>query len=66
MFQVKIFDYYRQNLEAEINKWLKENQGIQLVDIKYQIDEGDFAMIIYIFWGFLMKIYGDFWLDKTK
>jgi len=47
MFQVKIFDYYRQNLEAEINKWLKENQGIQLVDIKYQIDEGDFAMIIY-------------------
>ncbi|WP_407886000.1 sporulation protein Cse60 [Levilactobacillus sp. N40-8-2] len=48
MYQVKIFDCYRQNLEKEINRWLRDHRGVRLIDIKYLFDEGnDFSMIIY-------------------
>lgn len=49
MFQVKIFDRYSQDLEMEINRWLRCHKNSHLIDIKYLVnDEGDdFAMIIY-------------------
>jgi len=48
MYQVKLFNIQNQDLEETINTWLKENKGIDLVDIKYNIDDdGDYALLIY-------------------
>lgn len=48
MYQVKLFASYKQGLEEAINTWLKENKGINLMDIKYTIDDdGDYALLIY-------------------
>ena len=35
--KVKQFDNEPWCIERDINKWLKENQGIEIMDIKYSI-----------------------------
>ena len=48
MYQVKLFNIQNQDLEKAINTWLKENKVIELMDIKYNIDDdGDYALAIY-------------------
>ena len=49
MYQVKLFNIQNQDLlEQTINTWLKENKGIELMDIKYNIDDnGEYALLIY-------------------
>lgn len=48
MYQVKLFNIQNQDLEEAINTWLKDHQEIDLVDIKYNIDdEGEYALLIY-------------------
>lgn len=48
MYQVKLFNIQNQDLEETINTWLKDHQGINLMDIKYNIDDnGEYALIIY-------------------
>lgn len=48
MYQVKLFNIQNQDLEEAINTWLKENNGIELTDIKYNITSvvGN-ALVIY-------------------
>jgi len=49
MYQVKLFNIQNQDLlEQTINTWLKNKWCIELIDIKYNIDDaGDYALIIY-------------------
>lgn len=49
MYQVKLFNIQNQDLlEQTINEWLKENTGIELMDIKYNIDvNGEYVLLIY-------------------
>ena len=48
MIQVKYFNIYEQDLETDINDWLRLNPQIGLIDIKFQLTtEKDFALIIY-------------------
>ncbi|WP_338230815.1 sporulation protein Cse60 [Lactiplantibacillus paraxiangfangensis] len=48
MVQVKYFNYVDQNMENEINNWLKRHQDVLLIDIKFQATtENDYALIIY-------------------
>lgn len=48
MYQVKLFNIQNQDLEEAINTWLKDKWSIELIDIKYNIDDdGDYALAIY-------------------
>ena len=48
MYQVKLFDIYNQDLEKAINTWLKGHQEVNLIDIKFNIDDnGVYALLIY-------------------
>lgn len=38
--KVKQFDNEPYNLEPEINKWLEDNEAINIVDIKYAMVDG--------------------------
>ena len=44
--KVKQFDNEPYNLEPEINKWLEDNEGINIVNVKYAMGvdaEGSYA-----------------------
>jgi len=46
MTQVKIIHAYS-NLEEEINRWLLCNNKIEIIDIKYDVNNPYRALIIY-------------------
>lgn len=47
MLRVKEF-YHQEFIDADINKWIEENPGVKIIDIKYSSSvEHSAALIIY-------------------
>ena len=48
MKRIKQFYAYNDNLDEKINEWLKINSDCELIDIKFQVSNGNkHALLIY-------------------